>query len=447
MANASIGGLGSGLDTATIISQLMQLEALPKTRLQNRVTTEERQVTSLTTLNSKLVSLATQAKDLAAAKAWDNSTATSSASSVSVNAAKTADPATFTVTVDATALTHQLGFLSSAALTDVVTTGSTSVRLDRLDGTTLDLETGDGTLQGLVDAINDPAAATGLRATAVRVGDGQYRLLVESVKSGAAENFALTNTDGSALLGGATVRTARDAQVSLGAGITVTSATNTFTDLVPGVSITLAAGTAAGTTSEVAVTRDTTAVTNKVKSLVDAINVVLADVDSLTAYNATSKVAGILSGETVVRDVRDKLLNSIYPADGTSLASVGISVDRNGRLTFDATAFKEAYDADPAGVEARFTHETTDGFAERVQKLADAASNSTTGTLTAAITGRNAGISRLKDNIEQWDTRLELRRATLTRQFTALETAMNQMTSQSNWLAGQIGTLPSSSGS
>ena len=38
MANTSIGGLVSGLDTATIISQLMQLEAQPQTRLKTKVT-------------------------------------------------------------------------------------------------------------------------------------------------------------------------------------------------------------------------------------------------------------------------------------------------------------------------------------------------------------------------------------------------------------------------
>ena len=33
MATSSISGLASGLDTASIIAQLMQLEAIPQTRL------------------------------------------------------------------------------------------------------------------------------------------------------------------------------------------------------------------------------------------------------------------------------------------------------------------------------------------------------------------------------------------------------------------------------
>ena len=41
MASASISGLGSGLDTASIIDQFMQLEAAPQTRLKSRVASEK----------------------------------------------------------------------------------------------------------------------------------------------------------------------------------------------------------------------------------------------------------------------------------------------------------------------------------------------------------------------------------------------------------------------
>ena len=58
MANASIGGLVSGLDTATIISQLMQLEAQPRTQLQSRVSSNQRELSALQTFNSKLAAIA-----------------------------------------------------------------------------------------------------------------------------------------------------------------------------------------------------------------------------------------------------------------------------------------------------------------------------------------------------------------------------------------------------
>ncbi len=51
MATASISGLSSGLDTASIISQLMQAEAAPQTRIKSALTGEQSRVKTLQELN------------------------------------------------------------------------------------------------------------------------------------------------------------------------------------------------------------------------------------------------------------------------------------------------------------------------------------------------------------------------------------------------------------
>ncbi|HET8969625.1 MAG TPA: flagellar filament capping protein FliD, partial [Candidatus Nanopelagicales bacterium] len=268
----------------------------------------------------------------------------------------------------------------------------------------------------------------------------QYRLLVESTATGTASDFTLTDAaDGSALLGGATVRAGQDARVTLGDSIVATSTTNTFTDLVPGVTVTLAAD--ASGTSDIALTRDTAGVVNGVQGLVDALNSVLTEIGTLTAYNPATKASGLLSGDTGVRSLRSSILDTVFPSDGTSLASLGIQTDRSGKLVLDKAAFTAAWTADPAGVQQRLTATGT-GFVAEVQAVAVAASDKVTGTMTMAITGRTESIRRLNDGIAAWDQRLELRRTALTRQFTALETALSRMNSQSSWLAGQISSLP-----
>ena len=73
------------------------------------------------------------------------------------------------------------------------------------------------------------------------------------------------------------------------------------------------------------------------------------------------------------------------------------------------------------------------------------ASDKTSGTVTGAVNGRTAAITRLNKSIADWDDRLALRRTTLERQFTALETAMSQMQSQSSWLSSQLSSLTKSS--
>jgi flagellar hook-associated protein 2 len=215
--------------------------------------------------------------------------------------------------------------------------------------------------------------------------------------------------------------------------------------VVNGVDVTLKRTATTGEVVDVSAATDGNSMSTSVKALVDAVNSVLDGIDKLTAYNSTTKTSGALASDGATREVRNALLNTVYPTDGSSLAAVGIQTDRYGKLVFDETAFKAAYANDPAAVSAAFTEGTAKGFAARVQATADGASNSTTGTLTAAINGRNDGIKRLQGDIAGWDTRLALRQDTLTRQFTALETTLNQLQSQGSWLAGQVASLPKSS--
>jgi flagellar hook-associated protein 2 len=438
----SVSGLASGLDTASIISQLMQIEAQSQTRIKVQLGTAQSNLKALQDLNSKLAALATSAGDLAKVANWNPVTVTSSSTLVTATGGASAVTGPLQVTVGQTALAHQLSFTNSALMTDTVTSGSTMVRLDHLDGTTQDIDTGDGTLQGLVNALN--ASGTGVKASTVRLDDGTYRLQVTSTTTGAASDFTLKNLDGTDLLGGATITAGRDASITIGPD-TLHSATNTFTNVANGLTITLAPSVAAGTVVDLDVQQDAAGMAASVKKMVDSINEALGKIDSLTAYDSTTKTSGPLAGESALRSVRDQLLNAVYPTDGTSLADVGIQLDRSGKLTFDETKFKDAYAADPAGVAAKFTSGTVAGFASRVQQVATSISDPTTGTLTSSISGRTSEVKQMQDRIAEWDVRLALRQESLQRQFTALETALNQMNSQSSWLAGQLHSLPSGS--
>ena len=434
MASAVISGLSSGLDTATIINQLMQLEAVSQTKLKNRVTQEQSGVTALQGLNTKLAALADSAKALAGAttanSTWSSIEATSTNAAVSVTATSSAAPGTLAVTVEQQALTHRLAFTDAHARTDVV--GDARLVKDGVETTI----TG-GTLEELATAIN--VADAGVRASLVRTGTDQYRLLVESTATGEGEQFELTAADGTPLLGGATVRAGQDAAIEIG-GIRTTSSTNTFTDVVPGVTVSLGSGATGA--ADITIARDASTRSDSVKSLVAEVNSIIDAIQKATMVNGTDpSKAGVLAGDSTVRRVASALLESIYPATG-SLAPYGLQTDRYGKLVFDEAKFAEAYAADPDGVTAAFTG--ADGFASRVQQVATAASDRYDGSISKAIESRKTGIERLNDRVEEWDTRLALRRQTLERQYTAVETALSQLQSQSSWLEAQIASLNSS---
>lgn len=433
----SVSGLVSGLDTSTIVSQLMQVEAQTQTRLKGQLTTEQSTVSSLQDLNASLKSLVTSATDLAKAASWNPLSITSSSDLVAVSGGTgtTAGPLSFTVVQ--TARAYQQAFTTTALPTDVVTGGSTSVLLTGPDGTPRTLDTGDGTLAGLVSALN--ASGTGVRATTVRIdATGTERLVVTSATTGAASTFSLTALDGSPLLGGATATAGQDAKITIGTD-TVSSATNTFADVTNGLTVTLKNGVPAGTVVDVDVKQDVDAMGGKIKGFVDAVNAVLAKIDKLTAYDATTKSSGPLAGDATVRSIRNALLSAVYPTDGTSMASTGLQLDRSGKLVFDQDAFEKAYAANPVAVNAAYAPAT--GFLGRVQAVADGASDPVDGTLTSALQSRNDQIKRLQDSIADWDQRLQLRQESLTQQFTAMETMLSQLNSQQSWLSGQLASL------
>ena len=442
MPIASISGLASGLDTATIIKQLMQIESNSQTLLKQRVGSEKISLSSLRTVNSKVAAIIDKAGTLSDSASWSALKASSSSDQVTVKAGPTAFPSDLTFTVNQTATSHRLSFTNTAALTDPVTVpGTTLVRLDTLDGTTVDIDTGDGTLNGLVNAINGSDA--GVAASIVKVADNSYRLNVTSTSTGVLSDFTLTNLDGSALLGGASITAGQDAQITVGTDL-ITSSSNTFTGLMPGSDVTIASTAVAGTKADITVSRDPSSTVNSVKALVDAANSALSDITSLTAYNSSTSSAGLLAGDPVLRELRNQILSAVTAGvGGQSLATVGIQLDRTGTLIFDSAKFTDAYVADPAVVAAKFT--AADGFAVRMNTIATGASDSVVGSISTTIMSKDTTIDRLNDDIANWDIRLELRRTTLTRQFTALETAMNQMQSQSSWLAGLFAGLPQTS--
>lgn len=446
---ASVGGLISGMDTASIVSQLMLLEARPQVNLKSRVSTEQREVNALQTLNAKLASIATKAADLAKVASWSPVKATSSDSTVTTATRPGADPGSVTFQAVAIAKSYQASYKTTGASDDVVMTADTTIKIKYGDGrATKEVNTGNGTLTDIAAALN--ASGTGLEASLVKVDATKYRLHVQSATTGAKSDFTLTEADGTtAILGGVHASTAgADAEIKVsGEATNLTSTTNTFTDLMPKVDVTLSTDTPLNTDIKVTVERDPQSLADRVKGLVEVVNAALTELASLTASGADAKSRGLLAGDSTLRTVRNRLIESVTGGvDGKTLATYGIQTDKTGKLVFDDAKFKAAYEADPTGTSTMFAGAddttTTDGFAGKLEALAKSFSDSVTGTVTATIKSRQGAIEGWEDDIADWDIRLAARRTSLERQYTALESALGKLQSQGSWLAGQLAGLP-----
>ena len=445
----SIDGLSSGLNTTEIIGQLMQIERQPQLRLQGRQAAVESGIGALRALNAKFTAITAAADKLIAAKGWQLTTATSSAAP---RAAATAAPGaaqgalSFSVTQLATA-SSVLSSGTVASTSAAVVPANTILTLSKGSGATVDVNTGDGSLGALMSAINK--AGAGVSATAVQLVAGEYKLMLTSTTTGADTTPKLTSGDGSPVLWTAPGTgaldpfvTGTDAQLVLASGATVTRPSNTISDLLPGVTLTLLKPDAAGEPPvNVSVASDPEGTATQVAALVEALNAVRADIKAVTGYNLETKNKGKLYGDATVRGLNDRLASAVVGV-GTTVA--GVSLTREGTVTFDKEKFLKALAADPAAVQAALGG---DGLASRLREVSYGASRSNAaaegpGLLQTSITNRERQVSSLRSNISDWDQRLKLRQTTLQREFANLERALGASQRQGQWLAGQIAGLP-----
>jgi flagellar hook-associated protein 2 len=437
MANTSVDGLISGLDTTTIISQLMQIEAQSQTRLKTQVTNETGTVTAYQAINAALKAATDKAKSLDTASDWKVYSATSSTTSVAATASASATAGTYSFDVKTLAASHKVLYSTAAAKTAIVAGSTIDISVN---GTipAVSVPVGDGSLQGVVDGINGQAGL-GVKAGLVKVADGSFRLQLTSASTGAASKFIVSGLTG---LGTGTITsTGADASIQIGPDAVndvITSSSNTFSDVFPGVTFTVSSVQSSTDQSGVTLTvgTDNGTLQTSIKSMVDSLNAALAEITKDTAYDPATKKGGALLGQLLPRQLQDSLRSSVFSTTGGSLATVGIQLDSTGKFTLDETKLAAALKADPVLVTSLVS-----GFAARVGDVAGKASASG-GAISSVIDGRNTLIKTLNDQISDWDTRLVDRQTALKKQYSGLELALQKLKSQGDYLAGQIASLP-----
>ena len=444
----AVDGLISGLDTTSLINSLMTLEAGPQNQLKAKVTSTNTLMTALQGLNSSIASLATLAGKATATDALDLYSATSSSSGVSVTAGASATAGSIDIVVDQLAK-------AQVSVSSAVTAwpASTFAITNTTSGVSTTISTGTTDLDEIVTAVNaSDAGVTAVKVTAGKDGSGNplYRLQFTATDTGAANAFSFSFNAADAGDPAMTqITAAQDASVRLWAGTaasqTITSATNTFSDLLPGVSVTASAVATEAVT--VSVSRNDAAVSTIASDLVSALNGVFALISTKSAVvNSTDSSgkavlsAGVFSGDSTVRDVKQQILNAAsQPIDGRSPSEIGISITKSGTMEFDSAKFATAMAEDPDYVKGVLAT-----IASRVEAVAENASDKYDGMITSRITGQESLVKSLGTQIDGWDVRLASRRSTLERTYSAMEVQLSNMNAQSAWLTAQVSSLTSS---
>jgi flagellar hook-associated protein 2 len=439
----SIDGLSSGLDTTSLINSLMTLEAAPQNLIKSKAAAVQTRISALQGLNSAVADLATKAGKLAEPKGLELYTASSSSAKVTTTVGAGAKPGAIEFT------TSRLAQPQVSVTQKLAAWPYTTVTITDEAGKAVTVTPLTSSLDDVVSAVN--LSGAGVMASKVSVGGGEYRLQFASKGTGDKAAFTIADADG--LVGPTKVQTAQDAQITLWAGIpgleaTINSGTNTFSDVLGGVSVTVSEVSA--TPTRVTVARDNAQISKAASDLVSSVNGVLAQISTKSTVVSSTDAAGrpitsggVFTGDSTIRTVSTAILSAAsQPLNGKSPAELGISVTKTGTMEFDATKFGEALAKDPAGTMAAVAT-----IAGRVAEAAKQASDPTTGLLSTKIKGQQTAAKDFSDQIARWDDRLEMRRTTLQRTYSALEVALSGMNAQSSWLSSQLAGLSGSSSS
>ncbi|WP_104178625.1 flagellar filament capping protein FliD [Cryobacterium sp. Y50] len=444
----AVDGLISGLDTTSLINSLMTLEAGPQNQLKAKVTSTNTLMAALQGLNSSIASLATLAGKATATDALDLYSAKSSSTGVSVTAGASATAGSIDIVVDQLAKA-QVSVSSAVSAWP----GSTFSITNTASGVATTISAGTTNLDDIVTAVN--ASESGVKAVKVAAGTDAsgnplYRLQFTATATGADSAFSFSFDPADAGDPAMTqITAAQDAKVRLWAGSDaeqiITSSTNTFSDLLPGVSVTASAVATEAVT--ISVSRNDAAVSTIASDLVSALNGVFALISTKSAVvNSTDSSgkavlsAGVFSGDSTVRDVKQQILNAAsQPIDGRSPSEIGISITKSGTMEFDSAKFATAMAEDPEYVKGVLAT-----IAFRVEAVAENASDKYDGMITSRITGQESLVKSLGTQIDSWDVRLASRRSTLERTYSAMEVQLSNMNAQSAWLTAQVSSLTNS---
>jgi flagellar hook-associated protein 2 len=458
------------MQTSSMITQLMQAEAAPQTKLKTKVETAQTAVSSYQSVNAKLKATKSAADSLARLDTWRSMKATSSSEavtatatggvsgmsgSVKFNVDQVARAQTSVLQVDTTSETLPASFTiqkggwapgAAPGDPDIFTGG-----LDPDDTTTITVDSPQ-TPERVAAAVNK--ADIGVRAYVVTTGVNKGALQFTGSKPGAANGFTVQGlTDAANPSVEVTTASARDAILEMNPGTDsaykVNSTTNTFTSVMPGVTIT---ATTEAQNVTINATSDVSAITAKIQAFVDAANAGFDEIKLQTAYDPEMKKGSPLTGDFTVRQMNQQSLSlmsgslsytkNTYNDDGTvasatdvdfgSLSQLGIQLDSTGKLTFNSSDFEKNFAADPSKIQGGAI-----GFANKVKELSTKQSNN----ITDVITGRKNEIESLNGQISNWDVRLASRKSALQRQYAALETSLGKLKNQSSWLSGQLSGL------
>ena len=466
-------GSGSGVDTASLVTSLVQAQFATKTaQLKTQGETLTSQISAVSSLKNTISDFADALAGLVKGGTLQSQPVVSNSAVMSASAISGAKLSGVTASITVSQLAASQTAVSKTAFASASTTVGTGTLTLKLgtaayntDGTMASFTKGaadaiditiddtNSSLTGIAAAIN--AKKAGVTASVVTDADGTAYLSLKGA-TGAAQAFTLeaASTTGDlsqvAVGPGATAMgitaQAKNAKLSVD-GVAVERASNEISDLVAGVKLNLT-GTSTMPVS-LTTTQPTTALTNAVNDLVDTYNGVIA-----TVKEQTDPITGVLRSDPAAKSllqsmqalVSKTLLPGAATGEPATLAAIGVRTNRDGTLQVDSAQLTKAMADYPDAIEAMFSNSNVSGTGINVamQSLKLNATSTLYG-LGASTTRYTEAQTRLADLQEAIDTKSESMTKRLTQQFASMNAKVSAYKSTQAYLTQQIDAWTKSS--
>jgi len=436
-------GVGSNILTQDVLDQLRKAdEASIITPIKLNIANEKDKKDALDVIDASMKNLSDSINELKNATLFDERSVEISGSSVAVTASANSDIQEFTLDVTQLATKQVEESGSFTAKTDTIASDSGSINLN-IDGQDFTIDYTDTmTLDDLKKSINK-IAGDKVNATIVQIGDGDFRLFLNSVDTGSNQNIIITDNDGN--LSGtqltddmSDVQTGVDAEFTFN-GQAITRHSNNVTDLITGYDITLKE--LGSSNVDVAQNRDE--IMKKIDSFVSKYNSAIDELSKMTKSSTEAKERGIFSDSSTIRGMKSTIENMIESVGGSvgTMYDFGFDVDKDGKLSVDKSVINAKLDDNANNVEAFFSggeYENTDGttttlkgaFVEMATSLGEYTRYN--GNLDQFQNSINERITTLEESKTKATERLDSRYEILKKKFAAYDLMISKLNSASN---------------
>jgi flagellar hook-associated protein 2 len=460
MASITASGIGSGLDINNIVSQLVSAERAPtENRLNSKESLIQARLSAFGSLKSALTNFQSSLSTLKNADNYTKRTATISDSTVfSATTSASAAPGSYSVKVEQLATSHKI---ASQAYTDSNTSVGSGEMTFTINGESFSVAIADdaNSLADIRDAVNTASDNSGVTASIINDQDGAH-LVFSATKTGVenAVNIAVSNgasgdlsqlaydTNLGVQLSSMSEKAEALDSIVIIDGFTQTSANTKIDGMIEGLSLDLKKALP-GESFSLTVQLDSKSIKSAVEGFVSNYNSLMTTINDLTAYNAESKTAGLLQGDSATRNIANQLrkeMGSIVGGLDTeldSLAELGITTGDKNKLVIDSTKFADVISSDFDKLSGIFSSES--GYAVRLDSLIGNLTASG-GILSNRTDGLNSEVKRINQQREALEARIVGIEARYQAQFSALDSLLGQLNSTGEFLTQQLANLPGS---